>query len=115
MIGGLFWRIVTSRAGILVMAGLAVFTWHKLDRGSAVRQAVSGNVAKVELEALRAERDELRRRQAANRLANRDLQSKILDAEAEADAAARELEHYESTFDDTCRVDNPLIERLHNR
>lgn len=115
MIAGLFWRIVTSRAGILVMAGLTLFTWHKLDRGSAVRQAVSGYVARVELETLRSERDELRRRQAAVRLANRDLHSKVRDAEAEADAAAQELEHYESTFDDTCRVDDALVERLHNR
>lgn len=115
MIAGLLWRVATSRIGILALVAMGIFAWHKLDRWSAVRQAVSGYVAQVELESLRAERDELRRRQAAVRLANRDLQSKIRDAEAQADAAAQELEHYETTFDDDCRVDDPLVKRLHNR
>jgi hypothetical protein len=115
MIWTVAWRVATSRAGILVIAGLGLFAWHKLDKGSAVRQAVTGYVAKVELETLRAERDELRRRRAAVRLANQDLQSKIRAAEAEADAAAWELEHYETTVDDNCRVDGAVLERLRNR
>lgn len=113
--GALFWRIATSRIGILVIAALVVFTWHKIDKGSAVRQAVTGYVAKVELETLRAERDELRRKRAAVSLANQTLQSKIEQAEADADAARVELQDYVSTVDDSCRVDDPLAGRLRNR
>jgi cell division protein FtsB len=112
---GLAWRFATSRVGILVIAALALLAWHKFDKGSAVRQAVTGYVAKVELETLRAERDELRRRRAAVSLANQTLQSKIEQAEADADAARVELQDYVSTVDDTCRVNDPLIDRLRHR
>jgi chromosome segregation ATPase len=115
MIWGLVWRIVTSRAGIVVLIGLALFTWHTFDKGSAVRRAVSGYVAKVELETLRAELDELRRRRAAVRLANQDLQTKVQEAEAEADAAVQELERYETTVHESCLVDGSHLKRLRNR
>lgn len=114
-VGGLIWRLATSRIGIVALAALALFTWHKLDKGSAVRRAVSGYVAKMELETLRAELDELRRRRAAVRLANRDLQTKIQEAEAEADAAIQELEHYETTVHESCLVDGAHLKRLRNR
>ena len=111
---GLF-RILTSRAGIVALACLALFTWHRIDRTSAVRRAVAGYIADVELAAKNAELAELKRRSAVFAAANRTLLSQVAQADAEADAANQELEHYVSTVADDCTVDSTLLERLRNR
>lgn len=109
------WKLASSRAGIVCLIGLALFTWHQVDRSSAVRRAVAEYVADVELATARAERDELKRRRAAINTANRYLQTEIALAEAAALTANEELAHYETTVADVCRVDGALLERLRNR
>lgn len=110
-----FFKLATSKAGIVVILGLVLFAWHKLDKTSAVRGAVVGYVADVELTAARAELAEQRRLWAAANTANRLLHADIALAEAAAEAANLELETYVSTVDDVCRVDGPILERLRNR
>jgi len=111
----LAWRFVTSRAGIVVIIVLALFAWHKVDKNSAVRRAVTGYVADVEFSARTAELDELKRRSALFAIANRKLADEAARAAAEADAANQELEHYVSTVADDCAVDAGLLGRLRNR
>ena len=119
MVGALVKAVLGSRTGcaalaiISLLAGL--FIWHHLDRSSAVRAAVVGYVAKVELETAQAELTEIRRRRAAFQAANHLLNSRIEQAELQAQEAALELEHYESTVGEACRVDRSVLERLRNR
>lgn len=108
-------RLLTSRAGIVIMIAAALFTWHKLDKSSAVRRAVTSYVADVELAAKNAELAELKRRSAVFASANRNLLDQVARANADADAANQELEHYVSTVADDCAVDGTLLERLRNR
>ncbi|MBD1544888.1 hypothetical protein [Roseibium aggregatum] len=108
-------RFLTSRTGILVLICFALFAWHKIDKTSAVRRAVAGYVADVELSAKNAELAELKRRSAVFVSANKNLLSQVAAANADAEAANQELEHYVSTVDDDCAVDGALLERLRNR
>lgn len=111
---GWFW---TSRTGAILTAflavGAALFTWHKLDKSSAVRQAVSSYVADVELSAAEAELAVLKRRAAALETANFSFQQQLTESEAIRTKQAMELDDYVSTVDAV--VDRPLLERLSNR
>ncbi|WP_150526834.1 hypothetical protein [Roseibium sediminis] len=111
--------VLGTRTGCVLVAILSLmavlFIWHKLDKSSAVRTAVVGYVAKVELETAQAELTEMRRRRAAFEAANSLLNSRIEQAETQAQEAALELEYYESTVGEACRVDRALLDRLHNR
>ncbi len=115
---GLLGAILKSRTATALLAAagvlVALLAWHKLDKGSAVRQAVVGYVARVELTSARVELAEIRRRQAVADAARRHLQSQIERAEAQAEAAAEELEHYVSQVDEGCIVQPGLVERLRN-
>lgn len=111
----LVFRGITSRAGIVALICLALFAWHKIDKTSAMRRAVAGYVADVEIAAKNAELAELKRRSAVFASANRNLLSQVAKASAEAEAANLELEQYVSTVDDDCAVDGALLERLRNR
>lgn len=102
---------------LLVFAGVlwGLFLWHAADKADAVRASRDGMVARAELTAARVELAELRRRQAVADIASQRLQIEIETANAEADAAAEELEHYVSTVDDACVVQPDLFERLYRR
>lgn len=107
-------RLACSLLAVAVVLG-GLLLWHKIDKSSAIRRAVVGYVAKVELASARAELDELKRRRAVSDKARRQLQSEIEKATADAEAAAEELEHYVSTVEDSCVVGSGLADRLRNR
>ena len=112
---GFFLKLATSRMGLFAIAGLALFTWHTLDKGSAVRKAVAGYVADVELAAANAELEVLRQREAALRQANFTFQMRLTESEALATRQTMEIESYESRVADVCVVDDDLIDQLHNK
>lgn len=111
--------LLRSRTACALVTAAALlggfFVWHTLDRSSAVRRAVSEFVAETELTVIRAQLTELQRRQAIADHAKRRLQSEIEEANALAEAAVEELEHYVSTVEDTCVVRSDLLERLRDR
>ncbi len=106
-----------SRTGAVVIAFLAVaaalYTWHRLDKSSAVRSAVTSYVADVELAAAEAELAAARKRAEAAEAANFSFQRQLSEAEAIATIQAQELSNYESTSRDV--VDQRLLGRLPNR
>lgn len=77
-------RLATSRLGLIVILCAALFAWHKIDKGSAVREAVVGYVARVELRAAEAEAESLRGRIERLRTANTALQESVEHAQQEA-------------------------------
>ncbi|MHA7777420.1 hypothetical protein [Roseibium sp. M-1] len=111
--------ILQSRTACSALAIAAVlgglFVWHWADKSSAVRRAVVEYVADTELTAARVQLEELKRRKVVTDRANRRFLSLIDQANAEAEAAAQELEHYVSTVEDGCTVQPGLIDRLRNR
>ncbi|WP_346908562.1 hypothetical protein [uncultured Roseibium sp.] len=111
----LLWRFLTSRTGLVILIATVLFSWHEVDKTSAVRRAVAGYVADVELAAKNAELAELKRRSAVFASANKNLLDQVARANADADAANQELEHYVSTVADDCAVDGALLERLRNQ
>lgn len=111
----LLWRFLTSRAGVVALIAMALFSWHKADKTSAVRRAVAGYVADVELSAKNAELAELKRRSAVFASANNILLDQVARANADAEAVNQELEHYVSTVADDCAVDGALLKRLRHR
>jgi len=114
---GIVLRLLFSRGGIVVMIGLALFTWHTLDKGSAVRQAVVQYVAGVELAAAEAELAEMKRRAVAANVAAEQLQEKVAAAEGEALRMSLAIEEWESSnaINADGVVDARLLERLRGR
>ncbi|WP_421983329.1 hypothetical protein [Roseibium sp.] len=96
-----------------VLGGLLV--WHKVDKSSAVRRAVVEYVAKVELTSARVQMEELKRRKLVAERVSRQFRTLIEQANADAEAATKELEKYASTVGADCVVQPDLIERLRNR
>ncbi|WP_133192654.1 hypothetical protein [Labrenzia sp. 011] len=80
-----------------------------------MKAAREGYVKQVELIAAQKQLKELERRQVVADAARRHLQTEIEKANAEAEAAEQELEHYVSTVEDSCVVEPGLAERLRNR
>lgn len=111
--------LLRSRTACSLLSLAAVlggfFAWQKLDKSSAVRRAVAEYVAHAELTAIRVELREFKRRQEVAVSAKQQLQSEIEKANAIAEAAVEELEHYVSTVEDTCVVHPDLAERLRDR
>lgn len=111
--------ILQSRTACSFLAVAAVlggiFVWHRIDRTSAVHTALAQYVARAELTAARVQLEEARRRKTVSDSARRHLQSQIEKANAQAEAAAEELEHYVSAVEDTCVVRPDLVERLRDR
>lgn len=71
------------------VTALVLFTWHKLDKSSAVRRAVAEYVADAELQQARAEADyERRQRRAAERAGNEARKRAVLSNRIAADRAA---------------------------
>jgi F0F1-type ATP synthase membrane subunit b/b' len=111
--------MLQSRTACAALAIAAVlggfFVWHKVDKSSEVRRAVVEYVADAELTAARVQLEELKRRKVVTERANRRFLSLIDQANAEAEAAAQELEHYVSTVGDGCILQPYLFERLRNQ
>lgn len=113
---GLILRSRTACAGILAAAVLGgFFTWHRIDSAARVRVALAGHVARSELVSVRAELEEVRRRHAVAETARQRLLSDVEQANADAQAALEELDHYVSTVAETCVVRPGLAERLRER
>ena len=118
-LGALFGRVLfrnrtTSMISGVVIVAVALFAWHKLDKSSAVRSAVSEYVAATEIAALRAQIAEANRRAAiANEAAER-LQERVQAAQGEALRLAAEIEQYEAENDIPIsgRVEPDLARRL---
>lgn len=108
-------KFLTSRTGLFCLLVLVLFAWHSLDKGSAVRSAVTGYIADVELAAAEAELQQAKRMAKAAQNANRALQAALAVAEAQKAASDRELENYVSKVGADCAVDGVLLERLQHR
>lgn len=105
---------LTSRFGLAVIVAGLLFLWHVQDRRQAVQSAVDGLVSAAEHQALKSERDAMRRQIAAAEDAARALQERVKGAEQDARRFAAELEAYEreTEINPDCRVDPALLERL---
>ena len=101
----------------LVFVAGALFVWHKVDKGSAVRKAVNQYVARVELKTAQAQIDEANRRREVAETANARLQERVQVAIGEAARVAQEIERYEAENDIpiSCRVEPNLFERLRGK
>jgi putative IMPACT (imprinted ancient) family translation regulator len=110
----LFRNRTTSAITAVVVIGLALFGWHKLDKSSAVRAAVMEYVADVELTAARAQIAEANRRAAIADEAAQRLDEKVQAAEGEAMRFEAEIEAYEqqTTVSPDGRVSDDLFDRL---
>lgn len=110
-------RLLTSRAGLVALAAVALWTWHVTDKRQAVDAAREGLVQEFELSAAQAELEALQARAAAVEAANAQLRGMLAAAEVEARQHALELEEYEreTTVDPTGRVNADLLRRLRNR
>ncbi|MEP3429452.1 MAG: hypothetical protein ABJN98_12275 [Roseibium sp.] len=112
----LSWMLGSSTGAILIAASVlagGLFLWHKIDKSSAVRSAVIGFVAKVELSAAEEELKAVKLRNVALTYANNSFSRRMSAAEALQSDQAQELETYVSTVDGI--VDRSLLERLPNR
>lgn len=105
-------RFFTSGPGLVLLIALALFTWHRLDRSSAVREAVVGYVAGVELAAKEAEARVLRQRAANLQAANRELQDQIEQDERETADVQDALREYVESNPSGCVVSPDLLDRL---
>ncbi|MBN9671687.1 hypothetical protein [Roseibium aggregatum] len=113
---GAVWQSPFLRKLVIGAAFLGgLFVLHQVDKAAAVRIARTGLVAKAELTAARAELQELKRRKTVADAVNRELQTEIEKATADAEATAQELEHHVSTVEDSCVVQPALVDRLRNR
>lgn len=116
MIAALSWakvgRFFTSGPGLILVIGLALFTWHKLDKSSAVREAVVSYVADAELAAAEAEQRVLQERAENLEAANAVLRFQTeRDERKLADAQKALLEYVESN-PSGCTVSDDLTDRL---
>lgn len=108
-------RFLTSRVGIVLVIAAALFAWHKIDKSSAVREAVVGYVADVELQAAETHAEILQARIARLEAANAALGASLAIAEQEArDAEAARLDYLERTPAPPadCTVSRDLLDLL---
>ncbi len=115
LFGGVLFRNRTTAAitGVLIV-GLGLFIWHKLDKNSAVRAAVSEYVAEAEIAALKAQIAEANRRTRVASEAAQRLDERAQAVEGQAVRLAKEIEQYEAQNElpTSCRVDAGLAGRL---
>lgn len=109
-----FGNRTSASISTLVIVGVILFGWHKFDKGSAVRRAVTEYVADVELATMRAQIDEANRRSAVTEEARERLEERLQVLEGTADRQGREIERYEveNEVNDMCVVDGRVLERL---
>lgn len=97
MLGSALLKFATSRLGIAMIVVGGLFAWHQLDKTSAVRKAVIGYVADVELAAAEAEAAALQEARAKLAAANRKFAERADRAEEEAADAERRFQDYVAT------------------
>ena len=115
-IARLAWTLLRSRTGLIVMAGLALYTWHTLDKSSAVRRAAEELVAGQRLATLRAEKAERDRRLAVYQQSYETLSASLLEARESEKQRDAEIETYVKEHPDSCGVvPVGLLKRLRNR
>ena len=109
-----FGNRASASISTLVIVAVALFGWHKIDKTSAVRRAVAGYVADVELATMRAQIEEANRRAAVAGEARERLEERLQVLEGTADRRAREIEQYEAEneVNNMCVVDDRVLERL---
>ncbi len=110
----LFRNRTTSVISAFIIAALALFTWHQIDKRSAVRQAVIEYVADTEIKVLQDQIKEANRRAAIASEAQARLEERLQVAEGEARRIAREIEQYEAEneINPDSVVDSGLLLRL---
>lgn len=110
----LFRNKTTSVITAVVVIALALFSWHKFDKSSAVRAAVMKYVADVELTSARAQIVEANRRARIATEANTSLDQKVQAAQGDELRYGMEVEAYEhqTTVSADCRVGDDLFGRL---
>ncbi|WP_102867648.1 hypothetical protein [Pseudovibrio exalbescens] len=110
----LIWKVLSSRAGLAVMTMFVLFTWHKLDKGSAVRTAVAEYVAADELATARALNKALSEKLEKERAAAQAFELARQRTALEAAQLAEEIAAYEKTSSVPvqCVVSDQLVERL---
>jgi hypothetical protein len=109
-------RVTTGITCALMLIG-AAFAWHKLDKSSALRQAVVGYVAQAELDAATAQINEANRRaQIAEEAADR-LLVRVRDAEAASLQHQQEIDSYVSQNDipSRCVASDPIFDLLRGK
>ncbi|WP_010137610.1 hypothetical protein [Oceanicola sp. S124] len=113
----LFRNRTTSAITAVVLVFATLFTWHKVDKGSAVRKAVAEYVADLELETARARIEEIERRARVAEEAGARLQERLQAAEGEAIRMNEEIERYAEETDVPADglVDDGLLDRLRGR
>lgn len=87
-------KFLRSRTGMIVLIVSALWTWHTLDKGSAVREAVVGYVADVELAAAEAKAETLQGLLDGMTEANAMLARQTEKAQKEAADAVADREEY---------------------
>lgn len=109
-----FGNRASASISTLVIVAAVLFGWHKIDKTSAVRKAVAGYVADVELATMRAQIEEANRRAIVAADARDRLEERLATLEGTADRQAREIERYEieNEVNPVCRVDDRVLERL---
>lgn len=119
LMGSLFARVLfrnrtTSVISALVIVALALFAWHKLDKRSAVREAVMEYVAANELRVARSQIAEANRRAAVAEEATRTLSASLEKIEAEATGFQSEIERYEAGLENlpACQPDDDFFDGL---
>lgn len=109
-----FGNRMSASISTLLIVGAVLFGWHKIDKTSAVRQAVAGYVADVELATAQARITEANRRAAVAGEVRERLEERLAALEGTAVRQAREIEQYEAEneVNDMCVVDDRVLERL---
>ena len=105
------WLIGIGAVAVFIVAA---FTWHALDKGSAVRRAVIEYVAHTELAVATAEKRELQRRVAVYRRTNSTLNKQLDQADADNATAQQEIADYVEANKNvpSLRVGDDLFSRL---
>lgn len=92
--GMLFANRVTTGITCALILTDAAFAWHKLDKNSAIRQALVGYVAQAELDAATAQINEANRRAQIAEEAADLLLARVRDAEAASLQHEQEIDSY---------------------
>jgi len=119
LVGSLFTKFMfrnrtTSVISALVIVALALFAWHKLDKRSAVREAVIEYVAQTELSAARAQIAEANRRAEIAETQAAQLAEREQVTRGELIRLHAEIEQYEAENDipTSGRVEPSVFDRL---